>query len=128
MKIEHTDRFHLHPVLADKVQLVVNSTKVLASQDFETRNHSLARGVSSGLVGRRLRDLDLQSAFPKVQAEDLIDIVLHICFEDDIVTGDTEIDVTLSDERRDVRGGEENFDQSWHGHPRIATMTHNARL
>lgn len=96
--------------------MIVDFTKVLASQDFETCDHPLAREVGSSVVRRRLRDLDLQSAFPKVQAEDLLDVVLHIGFEDHIVTGDTEIDIALSNERRDVRGGKENpedLDQSW---------------
>lgn len=33
-------------------------------------------------------------------------MVLHFGFEDHIVTGDAEIDITLPDERRDVRGRE----------------------
>lgn len=35
-------------------------------------------------------------------------MVLHLGFEDYIVTGDAEIDVTLSDKRRDVRGRKKN--------------------
>ena len=35
-------------------------------------------------------------------------MVLHFGFEDYIVTGDAEIDITLSDKRRDVRGGKEH--------------------
>ena len=95
--------FDFGPILTDEVQLVVNFGKVLAGQNFEARNDSLARKVSSRLVRGRLWDLDLQSTFSKVETEDLVDVVLHFSFEDHIVTGDPEIDITLSDERRNVR-------------------------
>ena len=103
-----TDVLNFRPILPDEVQLVVDFAKVLASQHFETRNHPLAREVSSGLVRGRLRDLDLQSAFSKAQTEGFLDVVLHLGFEDHIVTGDAEIDVTLSDKGRDIRGRKEN--------------------
>ena len=85
------------PIFTDEVQLVIDLGKVLAGENLETRNDSLAREVSSGLVRGRLLDLDLQSAFSKVETEDLVDVVLHLGFEDYIMTGDPEIDVTLSD-------------------------------
>jgi hypothetical protein len=100
--------FYFRPILSDEVQLVVDFTEVLAGQDFETGDHSLAREVNSGFVGGRFRDLDLQGAFSKVETENFIYVVLHLGFEDDIVTSDAEIDVALPDERRDIRGGEEH--------------------
>lgn len=106
------------PILANEVQLVVDFAKVPARQDFETRDHSLACEISGGLVRGRLWDLDLQGAFSKVETEDLVDVVLHFGFEDHVVTGDTEIDIALSDERRDIRSREKHpvrLDQSRRG-------------
>ena len=50
----------------------------------------------------------MEGAFSKVETEGLVDVVLHFCFEDHIVTSDPEVDVSLSDKRRDVSGREED--------------------
>ena len=132
-----TGRFHastnvlnFRPILPDEVQLVVDFTEMLASKHFETRNHPLACEIGGGLVRRRLRNLDLQSAFSKVQTEDFLDVVLHFGFEDHIVTGDAEIDVTLSDEGRDIRGRKknpENPNQSSGDYSGVMTETYSTR-
>lgn len=49
--------------------------------------------------------LDLQLALPEAKWLHLGNVVLHPCFTDNILTGDAEVDITLSDEGRDVGCG-----------------------
>ena len=50
----------------------------------------------------------MQRALAEVELEHLGDVLLHLSLEDDVLTGDAEVDVTLSNKGGDIRRRKEN--------------------
>lgn len=89
-------------------QPLVDFVEILPREHLKARHNPLPREILYRLDVRGLGYLDLEGAFSEAEAEYLGYVCLHLGFEDDIVAGYAEVDVTLSDEGGDVGGGEED--------------------
>ena len=96
------------PLLPQQPQPIVQLPKILASKDLEARDDALPGEIFDRLDRAPFGHLDLQRTFSKGEALELGDLVLHLGFEDDVVTGDAEIDVTVADKGGNVCGREEH--------------------
>ena len=92
----------LRPAPADPALAAPGVPQPGDHQDGSRHRGERRRGV--GEVGPRQpeQDLHLQRALAEAKLQDLCYMGLHFCFQDDILAGYTEIDVTLADEGWDV--------------------------
>ena len=102
------DILYLGLLVPGELQLLVKLVEVAPGQDLERRHDPLASKLLDGLDRPSFRDLYLERAFSEAQTEDLRDVVLHLGFEDDIVSGDAEVDAAEADEGGYVGGRKED--------------------
>lgn len=86
----------------------IELSEVLFSEVFKACNDPLAGELLNGFDIGSFWYLDLESAFAKAQSQFFGNVVLHTGLDDYIVSSNTEVDVTLSNEGWYVRGGEED--------------------
>lgn len=88
--------------------VLVEFAKVLAREHFETRDDFFARQVPDRLDRSLLGHLDLEFALAEPELEFFRHEPVHVRFGDHVLTRDPEVNISLSDETRNVGRGEEH--------------------
>lgn len=102
-------------IVAFKTQTVVDASKVVGGDDLEAGDDAVTGESVDGGDGALGWYLDLEFTFSETETLDDGDAGGHVGLEDDVRTGDTEIDAALTDERGDIGGRKEDSGLGWVG-------------
>ena len=88
--------------------LCVHVVEVSAREDLEAGRDLLAGKFLDGRDAATLRDLNLELALAEAKRHRFGDEFSHVCLGDHVLPRDSEINVALADEARDVGRGKEH--------------------
>lgn len=92
----------LRPLITRQLHAVIDLVEELPRKHFETCDNSFSSQILDGLKGTCFWSLYLKRTLSKIERQHFGDKMGHLCFENDILTSDTEIDVSFANEGRNV--------------------------
>lgn len=112
---ECTSSFHAAPnilylcfLIANEIQPIIQLVKVFPGYDFETGHDAFSGKILDRFDRSMFRGLDLERTFSESESLDFRHPILHACLEYDIMAREAQINISVSNERGYVCGGEED--------------------